>query len=152
MPMSDYVRSIRARIGHDLLLLPSVTAVIRDGERFLLARTVDSDDWSLIGGGVEPGEDPADALIREVQEEIGARIRIAGIIGAYGGESLILTYPNADRVSYVATAYACTLLDLPIADQEEIVEVGWFTRPEIAELQRGLWIDRILDDAEAMGA
>ncbi len=31
MPMSDYVASLRARIGTDFLLLPGVTAVIRDG-------------------------------------------------------------------------------------------------------------------------
>ncbi|MFJ6533513.1 NUDIX domain-containing protein [Microbacterium sp. NPDC091662] len=58
MPLSDYVRSIRVRIGHDLLLLPGVTAVIREGDRFLLARTAGSEEWGLIGGGVEPGEDP----------------------------------------------------------------------------------------------
>ena len=43
MPMSDYVASIRSQIGHDFLLLPGVTAVIRDGDRFLLARHRHSD-------------------------------------------------------------------------------------------------------------
>ena len=91
MPFSDYVQSIRARIGHDLLLLPGVTAVIREGDRFLLARTSGSDEWGLLGGGVEPGEDPDEAIVRELQEEIGARVRVTGIVGAYGGESLVVT-------------------------------------------------------------
>ena len=52
MPRSDYVESIRRRIGNDLLLLPAVTAVIRDGDRFLLARDAQSSLWSLIGGGM----------------------------------------------------------------------------------------------------
>lgn len=146
MLFSDYVQSIRARIGHDLLLLPGVTAVIREGDRFLLARTAGSDEWGLLGGGVEPGEDPDEAIVRELQEEIGARVRVTGIVGAYGGESLVVTYPNGDRVSYVSTAFACELLDPPVPDEDEVVEVGWFTRAEIAELPHPLWVDRMLAD------
>lgn len=147
MPFSDYVQSIRARIGHDLLLLPGVTAVIREGDRFLLARTSGSDEWGLLGGGVEPGEDPDEAIVRELQEEIGARVRVTGIVGAYGGESLVVTYPNGDRVSYFSTAFACELLDPPVPDEDEVVEVGWFTLAEIAELPHPLWVDRMLADA-----
>ncbi|GAA1152833.1 hypothetical protein F6W69_00130 [Microbacterium oxydans] len=91
MPFSEYVRSIRARIGHDL-------------------------------------------------------IRITGIVGAFGGESLVVTYPNGDRVSYVSTAFACELLDPPVPDQDEVVEVGWFTRAEIATLPHPVWVDRMLAD------
>ncbi|WP_247623833.1 NUDIX domain-containing protein [Microbacterium galbinum] len=145
--ISDYVRALRDRIGHDLLMLPGVTAVIRDGERFLLARSAGTDEWSLIGGGVEPGEEPADAVAREVREELGASIRITGIIGAYGGESLVVDYPNGDRVAYVTTAYACEVVDKIEPDGEEIVEVGWFTASEIAGLDREPWIDRVLADA-----
>ncbi|MFJ4253948.1 NUDIX domain-containing protein [Microbacterium sp. NPDC090003] len=145
--ISDYVRAMRDRIGHDLLMLPGVTAVIRDGERFLLARSAGSDVWSLIGGGVEPGEEPADAVAREVREELGAGIRIVGIVGVYGGEPLMVEYPNGDRVAYVTTAYTCELLDPIVPDGEEIVEIGWFTASEIPDLDREPWIDRVLADA-----
>ena len=147
--ISDYVRAMRDRIGHDLLMLPGVTAVIRDGERFLLSRSAGSDVWSLIGGGVEPGEQPTDAVAREVRDELGAGIRITGIVGAYGGESLVVEYPNGDRVAYVTTAYACEVVDKIQPDGEEIVEVGWFTASEIAGLDREPWIDRVLGDAVA---
>lgn len=147
MPMSAYVRSIRARIGQDFLLLPGVTAVIRDGERFLLARHAHSGLWSLIGGGVEPDEDPADAVAREVFEETGARIRITGVIGAYGGEPMTVTYPNGDRVGYVTVAYECVLLSEAAPDLEEIIEIGWFSRAAILSLPRQEWIDRVIHDA-----
>ena len=129
------------------MLLPGVTAVIRDGERFLLARHAHSGLWSLIGGGVEPGEDPADAVDREVFEETGARIRITGVIGAYGGEPLAVTYPNGDQVGYVTIAYECELLSEATPDLDEIIELGWFPREVIAALPRRDWIDRVIQDA-----
>lgn len=146
MPASEYVASIRRRIGQDLLLLPAVTAVIRDGDRFLLARGERSGPWSLIGGAVEPGEDPRDAVAREAREETGARIHITGLIGAYGGESLMVEYPNGDRVGYVTTAFECELLDDATPDLEEIFELGWFSREQIQGLPRHDWIDRVIDD------
>ncbi|RUR02025.1 NUDIX domain-containing protein [Labedella endophytica] len=145
--MSDYVASIRSRIGTDLLLLPGVTAVIRDGDRYLLARHRHSGLWSLIGGGVEPGEEPADALVREVLEETGARIRIRGIVGVYGGEPMMMTYPNGDNVGYVTTAYDCELLSDAAPDMEELLELGWFDRDVIPTLGRRDWIDRVIDDS-----
>lgn len=147
MPISDYVARIRERIGHDLLLLPGVTAVIRDGDRVLLARHAHSGLWSLIGGGIEPGEDPADAVMREVHEETGGEIRIVRVIGAYGGEALMATYPNGDRVSYVTTAFECTLRSGVSPDTDEVTELGWFSHAQIRSLPRHGWIDRVLEDA-----
>ncbi len=145
MPISPYVAALRKRVGTDLLLLPAVTAVIRDGSRFLLARQRDSGLWSFIGGGVEPGEDPTAALIREVEEELNVTSIVGRIVGAYGGEDLEAVYPNGDRVSYVTIAYECTLssdpLDLEIA---ELIEVAWFDRSSISSLSRHYWIDRVL--------
>jgi 8-oxo-dGTP pyrophosphatase MutT (NUDIX family) len=147
MPRSEYVQSIRSRIGSDFLLLSAVTAVIRDGDRFLLASHAPSGVWSLIGGGIEPGGEPADALVREVFEETGAAIRIAGIIGAYGGEPLEVEYPNGDRVGYVTIAYDCELLTPAVPDMDELLELGWFERSAIHELPRLEWIDRVIADA-----
>lgn len=147
MPMSEYVQSIRDRIGNDFLLLPGVTAIIRDGERFLLARQAISELWSLVGGGIEPGEEPADAVAREALEETGAEIRIRGLVGAYGGEQLMATHPNGDRVGYVTIAYECELLGAATPDMDELIEIGWFARDAIADLPRREWIDRVIADA-----
>lgn len=146
MSRSDYVASIRERIGNDLLLLPGVTAVVRRGDEFLLARHSHSGLWSLIGGAVEPGEEPRDAVIREVREETGARLRIDGIVGVYGGKPMMVVYPNGDHVAYVTTAYECHLLDTPEPDLDELLELGWFTREAIFALPRRDWIDRVVSD------
>ncbi|UJP08725.1 NUDIX domain-containing protein [Microbacterium sp. KUDC0406] len=147
MPVSPYIASLRAHVGHALLLIPAVTAVIRDGERFLLARHADSGQWGLVGGSIEPGEHPADALVREVHEEIGTGIRVLGIVGVYGGEELTVEYPNGDRVAYVTTAYSCTLTGAPRPDLDEILEVAWFSRDEAVALDLQPYVERVLADA-----
>lgn len=145
--MSEYVASIRSRIGSDLLLLPGVTAVIRVDDRFMLARPRDSDSWTLIGGGVEPGEEPIESLIREVVEETGARVRVRRIVGAYGGQPLMVTYANGHQVGYVAVAYDCELLTAAQPDLEEVGELAWFPLAAIESLPRERWIDRVIKDA-----
>ena len=147
MPISPYVAALRKRVGTDLLLLPAVTAVIRDGSRFLLARQRDSGLWSFVGGGVERGEDPTTALIREVEEELSVTPIVGRIVGAYGGEDLEAVYPNGDRVGYVTIAYECTLQSDPLdLETAELLEVAWFDASSVASLSRHHWIDRVLED------
>lgn len=148
MAISGYVRKLRSRVGHDFLLLPAVTAVIQDGDRFLLARQRDTRRWSLIGGGIEPGETPEAALRREVHEELGVAPLVGAIVGAYGGRRLETTYPNGDRVGYISVAYRCSLpVDVLDLDQDEVIETRWVQRSDVDALHRHDWIDRVLDDA-----
>jgi 8-oxo-dGTP diphosphatase len=57
--------------------------IVDDQDRLLLTRWIEGrvPAWSLPGGGLEPGEDPADAAVREVWEESGYRVRLDGILG-----------------------------------------------------------------------
>jgi 8-oxo-dGTP diphosphatase len=53
-------------------------------DHVLLARLRARDgapEWTLPGGGMEHGEDPYDAVIREVEEETGYRIEVTGLLG-----------------------------------------------------------------------
>ena len=94
MPISKYLGDLRAKIGHDLVLTPGVTAVVMNerGE-VLLHQSSDNGKWYLIGGGMDPGEQPADAIVREVREETGLvvraeALRLAHVVhGAWGVES-----------------------------------------------------------------
>ena len=130
------------------MLLPAVTAVIRRDGQFLLARQRDTELWSLIGGGIEPGEDPPLAVRREVEEELGVTPLVGPIIGAFGGQELRSVYPNGDEVSYVTIAYACELpRQTLVLERAELIEVAWFDVSAIDGLPRHRWIDRVLGDA-----
>ena len=133
MGIPVYVRGMRARIGHDLLLLPGVSAVVRDGAgRVLLARRSDNLRWSVPAGMVEPGEQPADAVLRELFEETGVRARIEGVGGV---ATHPVVYPNGDRCEYLNVWFRCRAVDGeagPVDD--ESLEVAWFAPEALPEL------------------
>ena len=109
MPMSPYVRSLRARVGNDLLEIPSVSVILFDGrQRVLLVRHVEGNVWTTPGGMVEPCETPADAAVREMWEETGLFVSLTHIIGVFGGTLCASTYSNGDKVAWVSTVFGGT--------------------------------------------
>lgn len=57
--------------------------IIDDEDRVLLCHRRDFDLWNLPGGGVEEGESPWDALVREIEEETGLKAAPAHLSGVY---------------------------------------------------------------------
>lgn len=128
MPISDYLRNLRAKVGHDLLMIPSVAAVIcNDSGEVLLHRRSDNGDWSIIGGALDPGEHPAEAVVREVEEETGLRVVPVRVTGVYGGQHNISSYPNGDQIAVVNITFECQIVGGEInIDNDESLEVRFF--------------------------
>jgi len=149
MPMSEYMKTVRAKVGTQLLEVPSVTVVIRDDrQHVLLVRHAEGDVWVTPGGAVEPEEVPADAAVREVWEETGLHVRLTRIVGVYGGPEFVVRYRNGDASSYLTVAFeAETLTGQPRPDGEETLEVRYFSRDEIVALHTPAWLPEVLDDA-----
>jgi len=65
----------------------AVKALIRRGDRVLLARlsahAVETGRWTLPGGGVDHGESPETALVREVSEEAGLHATVRALLGVH---------------------------------------------------------------------
>jgi ADP-ribose pyrophosphatase YjhB (NUDIX family) len=132
--ISAHLARLRAVIGHELVLLPSVSVIVVDDHaRVLLVRhTGARDGWAVPGGGVDIGESPAQAAVREIREETGLRISGLRLLDVLGGTDYEVTYPNGDRVAYVTAVYQAGIADgIPAPDLEEISELGWFTAAQL---------------------
>ncbi|MEM8874808.1 MAG: NUDIX domain-containing protein [Planctomycetota bacterium] len=133
MPVSDYIANLRTRIGHGLLMLPGVCAIIvRDG-RVLLQRRADTGEWGTVGGAVDPGETPAVAVLREAKEETGLAIAIDRVAGVYSSPEIV--YPNRDRCIYVTTSFRCRVVGGTLeAVDGESAELRWFDPADLPPL------------------
>lgn len=136
MPVSPYIESMRRRVGHDLLLLPSVSVLPIDEQgRVLLVRQTDSGNWATIGGMVEVDESPAEAAVREAREEAGVEVELLRLVAAMGGPEFRGQYPNGDEVAYVSSVYEARVVSgEPVHDGDETSAVGWFDRSAIGSL------------------
>lgn len=87
-------------------MLVSAAVVVRDGKVLLSQRkggTHLAGAWEFPGGKVEPGEDPKDALVRELREELGVDATVGDVV-----EVTFHRYAEAEK-SVLLLFYAATL-------------------------------------------
>ncbi|MUL43683.1 NUDIX domain-containing protein [Streptomonospora sp. PA3] len=121
--------------------LAAYAVCIEDG-RVLLAQHA-SGDWTLPGGGVRHGEDPFDAVIREVAEETGCSAVVERLLGV---DSRVIpaavAHAGVDHqnigVYYRASITGGRLRPEPNGDTVESV---WTPIPEVAGLRRSSLVD-----------
>ncbi len=117
-----------------------VCAVITDGRgRVLLARRDRPPIWNLPGGGVEPGESPWDAAVRETLEEVGVQVVVEALTGVYDRS------PDGDPV----LVFRCRLVRGTPATSSEAIAVGWFAADQLPEPINPYQPDRIRDALRA---
>lgn len=82
-----------------------VAAVLRRGGRILVTRRHDHAErggqWEFPGGKVEPGEGEAEALVREIREELDCGVSV--------GEVLARTTHRYPDLEVALAFFACTL-------------------------------------------
>ena len=132
MGMSDYVRGLREKVGHDLLYWPSVACFVRDDEgRILFVQHVEG-HWTFPAGAMDPGERPAEAASRECLEEAGVVVeplRIAGVYG--GGPDFQGTYANGDEAAWVTIVFEARYVSGgAVASDDETADARWLLPDE----------------------
>lgn len=137
MPIPEFIVETRKKIGHDLMWIPAVSAlVLRDSTdgsawavpEILLVKRADNGKWTPVTGICEPGEEPHLAAVREVKEETGIDVTPAALLGA--GAIGPITHVNGDNASYMSVAIRLEPAD-PAAEphvaDDESEDVGWFS-------------------------
>ena len=106
--------------------VPAVAALVRDDRgRLLLARRAEEPFaglWDTPGGFVEEGEQPVDALRRELQEETGLTVAVGELVGvfpdAYGD--------GPEAVEIVNLVWEAAIVSGEPAPADDVSELGWF--------------------------
>ncbi len=135
MPISDYLKGLREKIGHDPVLNPGVAALVHDGSgQVLLQRRSDDRSWSLPAGAVDPGESPAQAVVREVWEETGLRVVPVGLAGVFSGEGFLHVYPNGDRIDVFSVVFLCRVVGGALGGRDdETLELRYVAPAELPD-------------------
>jgi 8-oxo-dGTP pyrophosphatase MutT (NUDIX family) len=149
MPISDYLRHVREKVGNDLLLMPSVTIItFDDWARILLVKHAEAEVWVAPGGSVDPHESPADAAVREMWEETGLLVEPTRVLGVYGGPEFHVTYASGDEVSYLMIVFECRVVGGQMRrDGIETLDLGYFSEADLAALKLPPWARIVLPDA-----
>jgi ADP-ribose pyrophosphatase YjhB (NUDIX family) len=125
MAIPDFIRDLRAAIGHRELWLSGVTAVVLRGDRVLLVRRADTGEWTPVTGIVDPGEEPADAAAREILEETAIRAIPECLVSVRASD--LVVYENGDRARYLDHVFRCRWEGGdPYPADGENTEAAWF--------------------------
>jgi len=94
-------------VSNPIVKRDAVRAAVLDRTgRLLLLHTRDlgnaafGQSWELPGGGIEPGETPFEAVVRELQEEVGFRVNSAALNPPTWRRDVIYTYRGERRLQH----------------------------------------------------
>ncbi len=86
-------------------------------ENVLLVKRRDVPVWVLPGGGIDPGETPEEAAVREVQEESGLEVRII---------RKVAVYTPTGKLSSTAHLFECQIIQGELCASDETQGAGFF--------------------------
>ena len=120
-------------------LSPAIIVLVQRGQELLLARSRHflPGMYSVLAGFVEPGESLEQAVVREVNEEVGLAIKDIRYFGSQNWP-----FPHSLMIGFTA-AYASGEISL---NDEEIETAGWFTADTLPPIPAKISIARKLID------
>ena len=121
----------------------TVAVYVVNFDRVLLVHHKSLDMWLPVGGHIDPGETPEDAVLREAIEEVGLHVYLVGNrpdLQFDSARSLCApTYMDVHPIdhihSHVGMIYFATCVDSDVILQEsELLEARWFSESDLVSL------------------
>lgn len=121
-------------------------AILTRDDHLLLSRFIDGDArfWTLPGGGLDHGEDPVDAVVREVTEETGYVCEVDALLGV---DSMTYARQPTDDVHGVRVVYEAHVVGGELRHEVDgsTDRAQWFAFTEVPQLTRYSLVDRGLE-------
>lgn len=153
MAVPQFIAELRSLVGTRPLWLSCALAVVLDegdGGRVLLGRRADDGRWALVGGIIDPGEQPADAAVRECFEETGVIAVPEALTSVTVSRPIV--YANGDQTRYLELAFRCRAVGgSPRVNDDESTDVRWFGLDDLPPLDEAD-LDRLNRALEYRGA
>lgn len=127
--LPGWLRRVLVRLGSPSYTLGAVLLLRRADGAVLLVDQRHTGGWALPGGLLKRGEDPADAVVREVREEVGVRLDRDELPAPRA-----LVAPHEQRVDLVFVVDTADDRDARQGDPAEVRRIGWFTPDELPDV------------------
>jgi 8-oxo-dGTP pyrophosphatase MutT (NUDIX family) len=112
-----------ALLGHRTM---GARALLIKDNKILLIKQTYTPGWRTVGGAIDRGETPLEAVKRELYEEVGAILNTPPkLFGVYHH----IHYWMDDYVVF----YICDDFELKEVESDEIAEIGWFGFDELPQ-------------------
>ena len=127
-------------------------AVITCKGKILLEKRRDSDVWGLIGGGAKKYVTELQAMVREVREELGIRVkpekfRRLKVYGEHGRMGRIAAYQDGSVWRMVIVVFGLELEDAPtLRISAESRELRFFSKEELKDIDIVITHSDIVED------
>ena len=124
-------------------------AIITCQGKLLLEKRRDSDTWGLVGGGVKKSETELQAIVREIWEELGLRIKPQQLrkLSVYGEPGRIAAFRDGSIWRMVIVVFGLELPEMPeLTISAESKDLRFFSREELRDIEIVVTHSDIVED------
>ena len=124
------------RLGREgKIRLGCSAAIFNEEGKVLLTRRQDNGQWCMPSGGMEAGESVEEAILREVFEETGLRVRVTRLVGVYSDPNQLVVYQDGNKVQIVALHFQAEIVSGTLGLSDETSDFGYFSMEEMAGME-----------------